>query len=308
MRVAVILPCYNEEGAIAKTVSDFRAALPDAEVFVYDNNSTDRTVEVAAAAGAIVRREPGQGKGNVVRRMFADVEADVYVMADGDDTYDASAAPRMIEKLVTENLDMVAGKRIETAQAAYRSGHRFGNWLLTSLVRQFFSSPFEDMLTGYRVMSRRFVKSMPFTVAGFGIETEMTVHATRMLTPVAEMDTAYKERPEGTVSKLRTYRDGWRILMTITKLVRRERPHVFYGIVAGLLALASLAIGLTVVIEFLQTGLVTTLPRAVLASGLAIIATLSLGAGLILNAITRSRWDNKRLHYLSFPPPSESAR
>ena len=303
MKIAVLLPCYNEEGAIAKTVADFRTALPDADIYVYDNNSTDRTAEVARAAGAIVRTEPAQGKGNVVRRQFADIEADIYVMADGDDTYDASAAPAMIEKLVTEKLDMIAGKRVETAEAAYRRGHKFGNWLLTSLVRLFFKSPFEDMLTGYRVMSRRFVKSLPFMASGFGIETELTVHVARMMTPVAEVETHYKERPEGTVSKLRTYRDGWKILMTIAKLVRQERPLVFFGLVAILLALLSLVIGIPVVIEFVRTSFVTTLPSAVLAASLTLLSALSAMTGLILDSVTKGRWEVKRLHYLSLPPP-----
>jgi glycosyltransferase involved in cell wall biosynthesis len=303
MKVAVLLPCYNEEGAIAKTVADFKAALPDAAIYVYDNNSKDKTAEVARAAGAIVRTEPMQGKGNVVRRQFADIDADIYVMADGDDTYDASAAPAMIARLVEDKLDMVAGKRIETAEAAYRKGHKFGNWLLTSLVRFFFRSPFEDMLTGYRVMSRRFVKSLPFTATGFGIETELTVHVARMMTPVAEVDTHYKERPEGTVSKLRTYRDGWKILMTIGKLVRQERPLVFFGVIAIFLALLSLAIGIPVVIEFIRTDLVTRLPSAVLAASLALLSALSAMTGLILDTVTRGRWETKRLHYLSFPPP-----
>jgi glycosyltransferase involved in cell wall biosynthesis len=303
MKIAVLLPCYNEEGAIAKTVADFRAALPDAAIYVYDNNSKDRTAAVAAEAGAIVRSEMMQGKGNVVRRMFADVEADIYVMADGDDTYDATAAPAMVAKLVAENLDMVAGRRIETADAAYRKGHRFGNWLLTSLVRWFFDAPIDDMLTGYRVMSRRFVKTVPFTATGFGIETELTVHIARMMTPVAEVDTPYKERPEGTVSKLRTYRDGWRILMTIARLLRHELPLVFFGIIGALLALVAVAIGIPIVIEFAQTGLVPRLPSAVLAASLMTLAGLSVGGGLILNSMARSRWETKRLFYLQMRPP-----
>ncbi len=303
MKIAVLLPCYNEEGAIAKTVADFRAALPDAAIYVYDNNSKDRTAAVAAEAGAIVRSELLQGKGNVVRRMFADVEADIYVMADGDDTYDASAAPAMVAKLVAENLDMVAGRRIETADAAYRKGHRFGNWLLTSLVRWFFDAPIDDMLTGYRVMSRRFVKTVPFTATGFGIETELTVHIARMMTPVAELDTPYKERPEGTVSKLRTYRDGWRILMTIARLLRHELPLVFFGIIGALLAIVAVAIGVPIVIEFAETGLVPRLPSAVLAASLMTLAGLSVGSGLILNSMARSRWETKRLFYLQMRPP-----
>ncbi len=301
MKVAVILPCYNEEGAIGKTVADFRAALPDADIYVYDNNSKDRTAEVATAAGAIVRRELAQGKGHVVRRMFADVDADVYVMADGDDTYDAHSAPAMIDRLRTEQLDMVAGKRIETADAAYRRGHRFGNWLLTSLVRWFFAAPFEDMLTGYRVMSRRFVKSVPFTATGFGIETELTVHAVRMMTPVAEIDTPYKERPAGTESKLRTYRDGWRILMTIASLVRDEKPLVFFSLIAALLALVSFIVAIPVISEFAATSSVRSVPSAVLAASLMILAALCLFAGFVLDAGTRARWETKRLHYLTFP-------
>lgn len=302
-RVAVILPCYNEEGAIAKTVADFRAALPEAEIYVYDNNSKDRTAEVAAEAGAIVRREMMQGKGHVVRRQFADVEADVYVMADGDDTYDASAAPAMIEKLVAEKLDMVAGKRIETDVAAYRRGHRFGNWLLTSTVRFFFNSPFEDMLTGYRVMSRRFVKTVPFTAHGFGIETELTIHMARMMSPVAEVPTNYKERPAGTVSKLNTYRDGWRILMTIAKLVRLERPLVFYGLIAAFLVVASLLIAIPVFGEFARYQSVRSVPSAVLSASLMILASLCVMAGLILDSVTKGRWETKRLTYLSLPAP-----
>jgi glycosyltransferase involved in cell wall biosynthesis len=305
MKVAVLLPCYNEEGAIAKTVADFRTALPAAEIYVYDNNSTDRTAAVAAEAGAIVRTETMQGKGHVVRRQFADIDADVYVMADGDDTYDALAAPAMIEKLVADKLDMVAGKRIETAQDAYRRGHRFGNWLLTSLVRFFFNSPFEDMLTGYRVMSRRFVKTVPFMARGFGIETELTIHMARMMSPVAEMDTAYKERPAGTVSKLRTYRDGWRILMTIGKLVRLERPLIFYGAISALLVLISLLVAIPVFVEFARYASVRSVPSAVLAASLMILATLCAMAGLILDAVTKGRWETKRLHYLSLPPPGE---
>src|SRR5512135_2512344 len=218
--IAVILPCYNEEAAIEKTVRDFRAALPDAHIYVYDNNSKDRTVVLARKAGAIVRNETRQGKGNVMRRMFADIEADIYVLADGDDTYDASAAPAMIRKLVDEGLDLVTGRRVHTAAAAYRAGHVWGNRMLTGLTRLMFDIEVKDMLSGYRVMSRRFVKSFPFTAEGFGIETELSVHAVRLLMPMAEMDTRYKERPPGSVSKLSTYRDGFKILFTIAQMLR----------------------------------------------------------------------------------------
>src|SRR5690348_10987521 len=240
--IAVILPCYNEEAAIGNTVRAFRAALPQAQVYVYDNNSKDRTAEVARSAGAIVRTEIRQGKGNVMRRMFADVEADIYVLADGDDTYDAAAAPAMIAKLEDEGLDLVTGRRVHTEAAAYRAGHVLGNKMLTGLTSLMFRVRLLDMLSGYRVMSRRFVKSFPFTAAGFGIETELTVHAVRLMMPMAEVDTAYKERPAGSASKLNTWRDGFRILFTIAGLVREERPLVFYTTIAVLLALASVAI------------------------------------------------------------------
>src|SRR6201995_4943126 len=266
-RIAVILPCYNEEAAIGKTVRDFRAALPDAKAYVYDNNSKDRTAELAREAGAIVRNEPRQGKGNVMRRMFADVEADIYVLADGDDTYDASVAPALIQKLTSEELDLVTGRRIHTAADAYRAGHVLGNKMLTGLTALMFGIELKDMLSGYRIMSRRFVKSFPFTAEGFGIETELTVHAVRLLMPMAEVDTAYKERPPGSVSKLNTWQDGFRILSTIASLVRNERPLIFFTTIFVLLALASLIIGLPIIVDYFHTGLVPRLPTAVLAMG-----------------------------------------
>src|SRR5438105_2246320 len=221
--IAVLVPCLNEQAAIGKVVADFRAALPSATVYVYDNNSTDKTVEVATAAGAVVRRERRPGKGNVVRRMFQDIEADVYVMVDGDDTYEAKVAPQLVARLVDDNLDMVVGRRIETHQAAYRAGHRLGNRVLTGLVSRLFGSSIVDMLSGYRVFSRRFAKSFPSSSREFEIETELTVHAMQMKMAIAEIDTSYKERPPGSTSKLRTFRDGWRILLTITNLLRNER-------------------------------------------------------------------------------------
>src|SRR5690348_15991729 len=252
--IAVILPCYNEEAAIGKTVRDFHAALPGAKIYVYDNNSRDQTAAVAREAGAIVRTELRQGKGNVMRRMFADVEADIYVLADGDDTYDASVAPALIKKLVEEGLDIVTGRRVHTEAAAYRAGHVFGNRMLTGLTAMMFNVKLGDTLTGYRVMSRRFVKSFPFTAGGFGIETELTVHAVQLMMPTAEVDTHYKERPEGSVSKLNTWADGFRILFTIVALVREERPLIFFSGIFLLLAVLSLLIGGPVVYEYAETG------------------------------------------------------
>ncbi len=305
LRIAVLIPCFNEETAIARVVGDFRGALPNARVYVYDNNSKDRTMAQARAAGAIVRSEPRQGKGNVVRRMFADVEADIYVLVDGDDTYDASAAPRLVSTLITEGYDMVSGRRIATAQSAYRPGHVLGNRLLTGLTALMFKVQLADLLTGYRVLSRRFVKSFPFTAVGFGIETELTVHAVRLLMPITEIDTHYKERPKGSASKLSTWKDGFRILMTIFSLVREERPLVFFSALFGLLALSSLGFGVPVVLEFLHTGAVPRLPTAVLATGLMLLAFLSLFSGLVLDTVTRGRWELKRLSYLSIAGPQD---
>jgi glycosyltransferase involved in cell wall biosynthesis len=302
-RVAVILPCYNEEAAVAATVAGFRAALPDAVIYVYDNNSRDRTVEVARAAGAIVRSETMQGKGRVVRRMFADVEADIYVMADGDATYDATAAPAMVAKLVDEHLDMVVGSREDQVQEAYRRGHRFGNALLTGILARIFGRSFTDILSGYRVFSRRFVKSFPVLSAGFEIETEISVHALELRMPVAEVATRYGARPEGSTSKLSTYRDGWRILNTIMTLFRIERPALFFGSIGAALTLVALLLGIDLMITYAQTGLVPRLPTAVLATGLVILGTLSFFTGLILDTVTHGRREMRRLAYLAFPGP-----
>ena len=303
-RVAVILPCYNEEAAIALTVVAFRTALPSAAIYVYDNNSSDRTVEAAAAAGAIVRRERMQGKGNVVRRMFADVEAEVYVMADGDATYDAAAAPEMVRMLLDEQLDMVVGARRSEVDAAYRRGHRLGNHLLTGLLARLFGRTFGDILSGYRVFSRRFVKSFPVLSSGFEIETEISVHALELRMPVAEVMTAYAARPEGSMSKLSTYRDGWRILRTIGKLYRFERPVLFFGAIGGLLALGSLILAAPLAITYVQTGLVPRLPTALLATGMMILASFSAVCGLILDTVVRGRLEVRRLAYLGHRAPS----
>jgi hypothetical protein len=260
---------------------------------------------VAREAGAIVRTEPRQGKGNVVRRMFADVEADIYILVDGDDTYDASVAPMLAQRLVEEGYDIVSGRRIAVAADAYRAGHVLGNKLLTGLTAMMFRVKLADLLTGYRVMSRRFVKSFPFTAEGFGIETELTVHAVRLLMPMVEIDTRYKERPVGSVSKLNTYRDGFRILFTIVELVREEQPLIFFAGIFILLALLSLLIGAPVVAEYFKTGLVPRLPTAILATGLMLLAFLSLASGLILDTVTRGRWEQKRMAYLSIPGPQD---
>ena len=303
LRIAVIIPCYNEEAAIAQTVKDFRAALPMADIYVYDNNSSDGTVARAREAGAVVRNETRQGKGNVVRRMFADVEADVYVLVDGDDTYDASVAPALVAQLIDGGYDIVSGRRIAIAKDAYRAGHVLGNKLLTGLTALMFNVHLLDMLSGYRIMSRRFVKSFPFTAEGFGIETELTVHAVRLLMPMVEVDTKYKERPEGSVSKLSTYRDGFKILFTIVSLVREERPFIFFGGIFILLAFVSLLVGAPVIAEFMRTGLVTRQPSALLAAALMILAFLALFSGLILDTVTRGRWELKRMSYLAIPGP-----
>ncbi|HYH23624.1 MAG TPA: glycosyltransferase family 2 protein [Azospirillum sp.] len=301
--VAVLIPCYNEEAAIGTVVQDFKAHLPGATVYVYDNNSSDRTVEVATAAGAVVRHEPLQGKGNVVRRMFADIEADVYVMVDGDDTYHAPSAPLMVKRLWEEQLDMVNGQRVTEIVAAYRPGHRLGNRVLTGMVAQVFGHRIQDMLSGYRVFSRRFVKTFPALAAGFETETEFTVHALELRMPIAEVKTPYKDRPEGSVSKLRTFRDGFRILKTILVLVKEERPLPFFSAIFAILTTAALALAIPVLATYMQTGLVPRLPTAVLSTGLMLLAFLSLTCGLILDTVTHGRREMKRLRYLTIPAP-----
>jgi glycosyltransferase involved in cell wall biosynthesis len=297
-QIAVIIPCHNEAVAIGKVIDDFRAALPSATIFAYDNCSTDDTSRVAREHGAVVRFEPQKGKGNVVRRMFADVEADIYVMVDGDDTYDAASAPELVRTLMSESVDMVTAIRDEIATAAYRRGHRFGNWMLTSLVAYTFGNRSSDMLSGYRVMSRRFVKSFPALSAGFEIETELTVHALQLRCPIVERRTPYKERPIGSVSKLSTYRDGYRILRYIGLLVKEELPLAFFSLLAGLLIVTCVILAIPLWITYLHTHLVPRLPTAVLIVGLFVSALLSMVCGLILSTVTRARNEMKRLHYL----------
>lgn len=303
-KVAVILPCYNEEAAIAQTVASFRAALPHASIYVYDNNSADRTVEVAREAGAFVRTERMQGKGNVVRRMFADVDADIYVMADGDATYDAVAAPAMIAKMREEGLDMVVGTRVHEAADAYRRGHVLGNRAMTGLLAQLFGRSFTDIFSGYRVFSRRFVKSFPVLSAGFEIETEISVHALELKMPVGEVETRYLARPEGSASKLSTYRDGARIARTIMTLYRIEKPMLFFGIIALALAILAVILAVPLVTTYMATGLVPRFPTAILATGLVILAALSSFAGLILDTVVRGRREVRRLAYLAQPAPA----
>ena len=305
-RIAVLLPCYNEEAAIGATVEGFRKALPGAIVYVYDNNSRDRTKEVANAAGAVVRTETQQGKGHVVRRMFADIEADIYVMADGDLTYDPEAAPEMVRMIAADRLDMVVGTRKHDAAEAYRGGHVLGNKIFTRLLSGLFGRSFTDIFSGYRVFSRRFVKSFPVLSEGFEIETEMSVHALELRMPVGEMETRYLARPEGSHSKLSTFRDGWRILKTIATLYRIERPVLFFGGIAALLLVAAVILALPLVFTYLDTGLVPRFPTAILATGMTIVAVLSFFAGLILDTVTRGRREVRRLAYLSLPAPGEA--
>ncbi|TYL74192.1 glycosyltransferase family 2 protein [Bradyrhizobium cytisi] len=305
-RIAVLVPCYNEEAAVATVVADFRKALPAAEIYVYDNNSRDRTAAAAREAGAIVRSERRQGKGHVVRRMFADVEADIYVLVDGDATYDAPSAPPMIDKLLDEHLDMVVGFRIDQSQAAYRLGHRTGNRMLTGFLSSTFGQEFKDILSGYRVFSRRFVKSFPVLSDGFEIETELAVYALELSLPVAEVETPYYARPEGSFSKLNTWRDGFRILGTILKLYRSERPLRFFTVIGILLALAAIILAIPIVVTFIETGLVPRLPTAVLSMGLTIMALLSISSGLVLDTVTRGRREMKMLAYLSQPAPKRN--
>ncbi len=300
-RIAVLLPCYNEAAAIATTVAGFRAALPEATVYVYDNNSRDDTVAVAREAGAIVRHERMQGKGAVVRRMFADIDADVYVMADGDATYDAPSARMLVDRLLGEQLDMIVGARVNAAEQAYRRGHRFGNALLTGMLARLFGRSFTDILSGYRVFSRRFVKSFPALSAGFEIETEISVHALELRMPCAELETPYYARPEGSSSKLSTYSDGWRILKTILTLYRIERPTLYFGALAALFTLAAVAMAVPLAITYSRTGLVPRFPTAIAATGLVIVAALSFFAGLILDTVVRGRRELRRLAYLQHP-------
>ena len=305
-RIAVLVPCYNEAATIADVVSDFAQALPEATVWVFDNSSTDATVAEAQKAGAIVRRAPMRGKGNVVRRMFSDVEADVYLLVDGDDTYDATAASMMVRLLLDEGLDMVSAARVSSSADAYRAGHRLGNVALSGVVRMVFGRQFKDMLTGYRAFSRRFVKSFPAHSRGFEIETELTVHTLQMRLPAIEIEAPYGARPDGSESKLSTFRDGWRILRMISLMVREERPLQFFGIASLFCALGAALLTLPVVLDYLETGLVPRQPSLIVSVGLVVVALLSLVCGLILDTVARARLEQRRLAYLALPGPQAS--
>lgn len=306
--IAVLVPCYNEAVAVAQVVRDFRSALPEAAIFVFDNNSTDDTVAAARAAGAEVFEEKRQGKGFVVRRMFTDVEADIYVLVDGDATYDAPSVRTMIARMLEDRLDMVVGNRVDQDKAAYRAGHRTGNWLLSGFVAGVFDSSFKDMLSGYRVFSRRFVKSFPVLSGGFEIETELTIHALELGLAVAEIDTPYYARPQGSASKLNTWRDGFRILRTILQLYRAERPLPFFRGIGAALAIVSIGLAVPIVVTFVQTHTVPRLPTAVLSTGLMLVAVLSFAVGLVLDTVTRGRREMKLLAYLAHRAPGEERR
>ena len=301
--IAVLIPCYNEASTISKVVRGFCSALPGATVYVYDNNSSDETIAKAEAAGAVVRKEALQGKGNVVRRMFADIEADVYVVVDGDDTYDPLVSEKMVIMLLEERLDMVNGFRITEDKEAYRVGHKWGNRFLTGIVRWVFGDTIKDMLSGYRVFSRRFVKSFPALSHGFEIETELTVHALELHMPIVELPTYYKSRPEGSLSKLHTIRDGIRILRMIFVLVKNERPLMFFSVIFVFLSVASVGMAIPIIVEFMETGLVPRFPTAILSTGVMLLAFLSLAAGLILDTVATARKELRRLHYLSHRAP-----
>ncbi|KAB7778260.1 MULTISPECIES: glycosyltransferase family 2 protein [Xanthomonas] len=300
-RIAVLVPCHNEAATIGRVVADFATHLPGAQVHVFDNNSSDATIARARAAGAVVREVALQGKGNVVRRLFADIEADVYVLVDGDATYDAAMAPALVERLLRDGLDMVVGARRSDEAAAYRAGHRIGNVLLTRCVGFLFGRSFDDMLSGYRVFSRRYVKSFPAHAAGFETETELAVHALQLRMPVAEVDTAYGARPEGSQSKLRTWHDGTRILLTILRLFKAERPLLFFSLGFGACVLLALALAVPLLLTYAQTGLVPRFPTAILCSALVLLGVLLLACGLILDTVTRGRIEAKRLAYLAIP-------
>lgn len=301
MNIAVLIPCYNEALSITKVVQDCKKYIPNATVYVYDNNSKDETAKLAKQAGAFVYYEKHQGKGNVIRRMFADIDADIYVMTDGDDTYDIASVPQMIDKLIDEKLDMVTAVRKSKSQQAYRTGHQFGNVLMTTIVNLFFGKQTEDMLSGLRVFSKRFVKSFPANSKGFEIETELTVFAASMRLPVADFDTPYYARPEGSVSKLSTFKDGWKILKMIAILIKEERPLFFFGLAAFFCGLLSLICATPIIFEYIKTGLVPRLPTAVLSVGFMLCAGVCLTIALILDTVAKTRQELRRTKYLGIP-------
>lgn len=307
-RIAILLPCHNEGKAISQVVKSFREVLPSARIVVIDNASNDDTAQQARLAGATVVSESLPGKGHAVRRGFSEIDADIYAMADGDGTYDATALPFLIKRLVDEHLDMVVGTRSEKEEAAYRSGHRMGNRLFNTVFAKLFGARFTDIFSGYRVFSRRFVKTFPAISTGFEIETEISVHAIMLRAPVAEVPTSYGARLEGTESKLRTYRDGARILSRIFLFTATHKPFVFYGLLAGLLSTVSVLLGLPLVFDYLETGFVDRLPTAILTVGIMLSAILSFVTGAILSNIGIGQWEVKRLAYLQHSDKLETLR
>ncbi len=297
-KIAVLIPCYNEEKAIYKVVMDFKSQLPEAEIYVYDNNSKDNTSSEALRAGAIVKFEPRQGKGHVVRRMFASIEADVYLMVDGDGTYDYSRARELVDTLLNDQLDMVIGVRVEKTETAHRVGHKFGNQLFNFALKLLFQSNFKDIFSGYRVFSRRMIKSFPAISNGFDIETELSVFALNLKLPVKEVDTDFFDRIEGTQSKLSTFKDGFKIGLRMLSLFKDFRPFLLFSLISVALTSSGLGLGIIVVQEFLATGYVSRVPSAVLCVGLIMLGFLSFACGLILDSISNQRRENLRLHYL----------
>ncbi len=306
IEIAILIPCYNEESTIGIVVESFKNYIPESSVYVYDNLSSDKTIEVATKSGAIVRSERVRGKGNVMRRMFADIDADIYIMVDGDNTYDASIVRSMVNMLISDNLDMVVATRNAIIPSdAYRSGHIIGNWALTKAVSSIFNHGFTDMLSGYRAMSRRFVKSFPVSSNGFEIETEMTIHALQLSVPFDEIESKYDSRPEGSESKLSTWADGFRILITILTLFKEQKPFQFYGIFFLLFSFTSIILSIPIFSTWIDTGLVPRFPTAILSTGIMILAFVTLSAGVILDSVSRARLDEKRLRYLAFSSPAE---
>lgn len=303
INIAILIPCYNEEHAIAKVIKGFQSSLPSATIYVYDNNCTDKTPEIASQAGAIIRCETRQGKGHVVRRMFADIEADVYIMVDGDGTYDATYAPLMVETLLAGPCDMVTAIRDFKYSATYEKTNTYGTKALAFIVNKIFGGEIQDMFSGYRAFSRRFVKSFPMVSTGFEIETELTIHALELQMRTAEIEAPYFDREPGSRSKLRAFRDGFKVLFMIIRFIKEERPVQLFASLGAISALLSIGLGIPLVMTYLNTGLVPRIPTAILSSALMLLGFLGLIIGFILSAVTTARRETKRLSYLKVPPP-----